>query len=438
MKILKIIHCFPPDSMTGSEIYAYNLSKELSKNHTVSIFYRINNPHKKEHEIIKERYEDLDIYKINNTLKDYRTLDRIYFNRMVEERFLGVLDEVKPDVVHIHHLLFLSLGLIDEIKKRGIPIIFTLHDHWLLCPRGQLINSRLRLCKEPLRANCLFCLGRGLNMKTLFKRISSIHTYKGISKRAWIDLKKIYRDVDLFISPSRFLRDKFIGLGMPAEKIIYSDNGIDMDLFKDIKKTGSDKIRFAFIGTLIPSKGAHILIRAFNKIRGGKAILKIYGKSPSNNGIFNYFHTIKTMARGNKNIRFMGVFDNKDAGGIFKEIDVLIFPSIWEENSPIVLHEAMLTKTPVIASDIGGVNELIKHGENGFLFKPGDFKELFLYMQNVVDNIEKIKNKAQNPDFYIKSIRDNCEEMEKLYAEKISNQSIKLIHNDSKTENHLD
>lgn len=418
MRILQIIHCFPPESMTGSEIYAYNLSKELSRNHKVNVFYRINDPKKEEYGIIKENYEGLNVYKINNTLKGYSSIAGMYKNEEIEHRFIQVLDEVKPDIVHIHHLLFLSLGIIDEIKKRNIPIVFTLHDYWLVCPRGQLLKTNLRVCNRHIGTNCFYCLGSGLSLKGLLRRIAHVNKIS-ISKKFTHSLKDINEKVDLFISPSRFLRNKFIEFGIPEKKIIYSDNGMNLDYFKDAEKIKSDKIRFGFIGTLISSKGAHVLIKAFNRIKSDKAILKIYGKSPVNNGIFNYRQRIKKAARYNRNIKFMGTFNNRDVAKIFKEIDILVFPSIWEENSPIVLHEATATRTPAIASNIGGVNELIKHGENGFLFKAGDFKELYVCMQNAMDSIEKIKNKIQNSDFSIKDIKDNCEEMEKLYAGKI-------------------
>lgn len=414
MKILQIAHSFPPESMTGSEIYAYNLSLSLAKNHTVSIFYRVDNPEQEEYEVIKDNYNGLTVYKINNTLKYYRSLKKIYNNKDIENKFLAVLKEAEPDIIHMHHLLFLSTGIIHEIKKQGIPIVFTLHDYWLVCQNGKLLKNNLRLCKDPVNANCLFCSIRFFNLKNLSKKLFYFLIQNMVSKARNIELENIYKDVDLFISPSIFLLNKFIELGMPSAKIIHSGHGINIDLFNDIKKTKSDKIRFGFIGTLIPSKGAHILIKAFNKIKEDKATLKIYGKSFTGNRIFGYYYKIKRMARRNKDIIFMDVFDNKNISDIFKEIDVLIFPSIWHENSPLVLHEAILSKTPVIASDIGGVKELI-NCYNGILFNVGDVKGLQEKMQYIIDkpeNIERLKNDTPK----VKSIKDNAKELEEIYS----------------------
>ena len=416
MNILQIVHCFPPESMTGSEIYAYNLSRGLSKRHNVSIFYRINNPALKEYEVIKSNYDGLDVYKINHTFKDYDSIEKIYNNKEIEKRFSEVLDEISPDVVHIQHLLFLSLGFVDEIKKRNIPIIFTLHDYWLMCPKGQLFKSNRRICKNPLEANCPYCLSASLNPRVLVKKIFKVLTHYKIPIRFKPDLAKIYNDVDLFISPSNFLRHKFIEFGLPQEKIIYSDNGMNLDLFKGTEKLKSDKIRFGFIGTLIPAKGAHVLIKAFNKVKNNKAVLKIYGKAPVNNFIFNYYYIIRHMARRNKNVEFAGTFDNKDVAVIFKEIDVLIFSSVWDENSPLVLHEAILTKTPVLASEVGGVRELIKHDQNGFLFCAGDDNGLSLLIKKVIENpgiIENLKKAVVS----VKDMQSHCKEIEAIYSE---------------------
>ena len=415
MNVLKIIHCFPPESMTGSEIYACNLSKTLSKDHKVSVFYRINNRNFKEYKVIKDRHNGFDVYKINNTLRHYRSLQGIYKNKEIEKRFSEFLDEVRPDIVHIHHLLFLSIDIIDEIKKRNIPIIFTLHDYWLVCPRGQLLKNNLKVCDKPMDSNCTFCLASGLNLRNFLRKLVRFSMRGGFLKNKGMDIKEIFEKVNLFISPSRFLRGRFIEFGMPPEKIIYSDNGMDLSLFKDIKKTRSDKVRFGFIGTLIPSKGVHVLIKAFNRIKGNKAALKIYGKAPNNNGIFDYHDRIKGMARGNRNIRFTGAFHNKDVARIFSEIDVLVFPSIWPENSPLTIQEAIITKTPVVASDIGGIPEMVKDGVNGLLFTPGD----------IYDLRQKLEYIIQNPNFLhrwregipeVKDIEDNARELEKIYS----------------------
>lgn len=415
MNILQVIHSFPPEGMAGSEIYAYNLSKALSDRHRVSVFYRIKDADMEEYGLKRDDYDGLKVYKINNTLKDYNSLERIYRNPDVEKKFSEVLDEVNPDIVHIQHLLFLSTGIIDLIKRRNIPIAFTLHDYWLLCPRGQLLRRDLQLCSDPLRSNCLTCIAGGLSPGRISKKLFSFLMQGNFLKRADIGLTGIYDKVDLFISPSEFLRDRFIEFGMPQEKIIHSESGMDLGLFNDVKKTDSERIRFGYIGTLIPSKGPHILIKAFNRISPDKAVLKIYGRAPVNNGFFDYHSRIKWLSKGNKGVRFMGGFDNKDIAGIFCDIDVLVVPSLWWENSPLVIREAFITKTPVMASDVGGIRELVREGVNGFLFGRGDVRALSDVIKRVVEDPGLINGLKQGYG-RIENIEDDAGRTESIYS----------------------
>ncbi|MFH1783011.1 MAG: glycosyltransferase family 4 protein [Candidatus Omnitrophota bacterium] len=412
MKILKVVHCFPPDSMSGSEIYAYNLAQELSKDHEVRIFYRTKNPKKRNHELEISSYNGLKLYKINNTLRRYNSLEKIYYNSEIEKKLEHVLDEFKPDVVHIHHLLFLSLGIVDIIKSKNIPIVFTLHDYWLMCPRGQLLKANLRICKDPSSSNCLLCLLAGLRPSNLIKKILTLQVPRKISKRHGVDIKSFFKKIDLFIAPSEYLKKRFIGWGLDRGKIMYSDHGMNTGLFVDSKKIPSDKIRIGFIGTLIPAKGAHILIKAFKRLEKDRALLKIYGHSPINNGIFDFNHRIRFMARGRNDISFMGKFDNKDIENIFKEIDLLVFPSLWEENSPLILREAILSGTPVLTSNIGGVSEIIH--DKKYLFKPGDSDELFHKIKELTVNRNTLRPPEYNPSL-IKDIKSNAQEMNGIY-----------------------
>jgi glycosyltransferase involved in cell wall biosynthesis len=227
-------------------------------------------------------------------------------------------------------------------------------------------------------------------------------------------MKDIYSKVDLFISPSQFLRRKFIEFGIPEDRITLFPYGFNLENFGNLQKVFSDKLRFGFIGNLLPAKGTHILIEAFNKIKNYNVELRVYGQVNSYKGILgNYLKYLKKISK-NKNIKFMGRFDYKDVGEIFKEIDVLVVPSIWYENSPLVIQEAFATKTPVIASDIGGIPELIDDGVNGLLFDPNDSDDLYKKINLIIENpslIEEIRQNIKPP----KSIEENAKEIEKIY-----------------------
>lgn len=222
--------------------------------------------------------------------------------------------------------------------------------------------------------------------------------------------------VDAFIVPSLFVRNTFLNFGIPQRKIIFLRHGFNLDYFKNTQKSGSDKLRFAFIGNILPAKGVHILIEAFNRIKDKNVELKIYGDEVSYKGMLeDYLGRIRKMAK-NKNIIFMGRFENKNIGDVFREIDVLIVPSVWQENSPLVIQEAFAAKTAVIASNIGGIPELISDGVNGLLFETNSHDSLYGKMKFIIANprvLEKFKVNIGPP----KDIKQNAQETEAIYEQ---------------------
>jgi len=212
------------------------------------------------------------------------------------------------------------------------------------------------------------CFLKNTYLKLVKNSLNSKEEFKKIEQRDR-QIKGLCGLIDLFIAPSQFLRNEFIRFGIPGEKIRFASYGIETGPLGGSKKEPSDKIRFGFIGTILPAKGVDILIQAFNKIKDRRVELKIYGKLFPYRGFEYYPAFIKKLVK-NESIQFMGGFNHEDVSAIFSEIDVLFFPSIWNENCPLTILEAFASKTPVIASRIGGIPELVDDGVNGLLFNP--------------------------------------------------------------------
>jgi len=440
MRILQIVHSFPSENMAGTEIYTYNLSKELSRNHDVSVFYRISDFKKREYELNHNKANGLNVFTVNNTFKFCDSFEKFYRNEAITEQFTKILDRIRPDIVHIQHLIFLSTTIITEIKKRGIPIVFTLHDYWLICPQWHFLKKDFSICDNSDISQCLDCLGDQLSIKRLSKRIYLIirnfmpDFFMHFLKSAYLNLaktnlnsqgmlekikarirhiKELCSMVDLFIAPSQFLKTRFIEFGIPEDRIKFIPHGINTETFKGFKRKESNRIRFGFIGIILPAKGLDILINAFSRIKDTQAELKIYGRLFPYKGFEYYPGYIKRLTK-NRNIRFTGGFDHKDLTEIFSEIDILVVPSIWNENLPLTILEAFSTRTPVIASRIGGIPELVKDKKNGILFEPRDEEALCKSIMMFINNpnlIEELRVNLVNT----KNIEENSKEIEEIY-----------------------
>lgn len=444
MRIIQVAHSFIPYTFAGTEVYTYNLAKELTKEDEVVIFFRIKDFRLKEYEVVEKKIDGIKTLAINHTFNQCRSFKETYQDHRIDDAFGRLLDKFMPDCVHIQHLLFLSLGIVAEAKKRNIPVIFTLNDYWLMCHRGQFIRQDLSLCNKPEPKHCLDCLKLQLSIKgnsmyyyNILRRIipgPALQwlkcSYLGLAtirsrnedyfsillKDRQEAVAKMLKEVDLFISPSHFMYNRFLEFGIPASKIRYIPHGIpypnpNYSFANDAK----NKFRFGFIGTLLPMKGVDVLLNAFSQIKNENLRLLIFGKFYPYAGYEGYVNIVRKEAKKDNRIRLVGGFDHREVGKVFSQFDCLVVPSIWPENSPLVIAEAHLHRKAVVASRIGGIPELIEDGRNGLLVTPGDVQDLKDTLQRLVDDPSVVEELRDAP-FRIKSIEEHAAEIEFIYT----------------------
>jgi len=423
-----VVHEFPPNA-AGTGINTYELAKEMAKRNDVYVLH----PAAREGLYTLNSYEKdgLKVYELNMSLGiRIRKMTKIklsYVNKNVEERFREVLEKVKPDVIHFQHLIMLSASLIEVAKEKGIPTVLTLHDYWFICPRAQLLNYDYTVCTGPNEdcSNCFNCWNKGL-AERLGRFLENYAIPSSLSKKAieialrlknrrqdFIErskyLKTLLLEVDKIIAPSNFLRGIFTNYGIPSNKMFFSENGVNLNIFRGFRKKKKKKLCFGFVGGILRHKGVHILIKAFNKVKDKNVELRIYGSYNPNS---KYFKRL-LMKITNPNIKFMGRFEY--AKEPYSNIDILIFPSIWYENCPLVLLEALTTKTPVIASNIGAIPEFVNEGENGLLFEVGNADDLYEKISLILQKPSLIgRFKGNIPS--VKTVEEQCKEIENLYV----------------------
>jgi glycosyltransferase involved in cell wall biosynthesis len=432
MKILYIIHDFLPKHQAGAEIYTYLLAKELSKEHEVCIFFTEITPFCKSYTVTKRTVDDLQCIEVfRPPVTD--PAGSSYNDKKMEEIFTNILTDYKPDIIHLQHLLYHSLRYPAIAKQLNIPTLFTLHDYWLTCPRwGQRIKEDMSICHTIDLQKCSKCLYEKPSKVNLFS-LSSIcqflHTcfYRPSDPIKRIDsLTKrrnqaisLSNEIDLFIAPSPFLLNEYTTFGVPEDKLLLSGHGFDKSGYTASKKTNSGKnIRFAFIGTINEHKGVHVLIEAFNNILEEKAELFIYGDL----SWFPEYSTKLQKAATSPTISFKGAIPHDSVANILTDIDILVVPSIWFENSPLTIHEAFMSGIPVIASNLGGMADLVTDRKNGLLFEANNSDSLAETIQELV-NSETLLNQLRLGIPTIKSIQDNGVEIEQIYQQLLTKYS---------------
>lgn len=456
MKILFVVHQFLPRHAAGTEIYAYHLAKELqARGHTVHFFFTEIHPDRPQYEMRRGEYDGLPFHEAvhNHFFASFR---HHYLDPGQEKNFVEVLDAVEPDLVHFQHLHLHSIGYIDIAKDREIPIAYTLHEYILMCLRGgQLLPPQGPVCQGPdplLCASCatIYPLPDQKEQRPPSRLEMGVKSWMPGPVRKWLvrltgraptstatlpadaegagenpyvpavierleEIKSRLAKVDLFISPSAFLRERFIANGFIApDKILFSDNGFFVEPFAQVQHqpvaSGMlDRLRVGFVGTIAPYKGVHLLVQAFQGIDNPGITCRIWGDL----GTFpDYKEELLALERP-ENLVFEGRFDNTQIAEVLAELDVLVVPSIWFENSPLTIHEAFLAGIPVLTSDEGGMAELVEEGVSGMHFRMGDAADLRSKILRLFEEDGLLASLSGFP--HIKTIAEDTDVMEQRY-----------------------
>lgn len=426
MHILKIIHGYPPQYNAGSEVYSQSICIELSKYHKISVFTREENLYAPCFSIREEKInKNLTLYLVNHPQgKDG------YRHQQMDDVFTSLLKKLQPNIAHIGHLNHLSTGLVDVLNLFKIPIVYTLHDFWLMCPRGQFLTRSIgnpegnfQLCTHQNDRKCATDCYKVYFSGIKENEASDIEQWESWVHRRMKEVKQIVSKIDLFIAPSKYLENRFVqDFCIAKEKIIYLDYGFPTQYLLPTQKiSANEPYTFGYIGTHIPAKGVNLLIEAFKRLEQ-PAILKIFGRE---NG--QSTKALRVMASSSKNkIEFLGEYINQNlVNDVFSKVDCIVVPSIWGENSPLVIHEAQACKIPVITADFGGMKEYVAHKVNGLLFKHREVESLAEQLNFAVSNPEKMKNLGKVGYLYsenglIPNIEEHCKQLVSIYQKVIS------------------
>jgi len=342
----------------------------------------------------------------------------------------------KFDIVHVTSTYSLGVGVFRSAKRANLPLILTLMDFWFLCPSLQLLRGdSTTLCDGRTTVwQCQSCLMTGSN---LFQRLNKISIPDSVNAQIWGTLAKVtqitqkrgfrglllnmserkkvmddtFKLPDLIISPSKIMRDIFAkNIPRPVELVSY---GHDLSWLEEYSgKSKSKQIRFGYLGQIQKIKGVHLIIEAFKKADfGGRARLDIWGDYTRN---ISFTNEMNYAIDKNPSIFLRGRYERKQLAKILSETDVVVVPSIWYENAPLVIQEAFATQTPVIATNLGGMAEAVLHEENGLLFSRGDVDDLSGQMKRIVNDPGLLEQLVRGIPA-VKSFEEELKELEVAY-----------------------
>lgn len=439
MKITYVVHQFLPRYFSGTEQYVLALARELRRRgRDVEVFaLEPDFSHRPPPlEVWREDFEEVPVVRVRAWPElDPNPLRVEYHRPLVGQVFGRYLEERRPQVVHAFHLRYLGGNLLAEARLRGAGTVVHLMDFWFVCPVFTLLRADDSLCSGPPERGlgCFDCvnpeLGRGLDELGIREDTRRLFETAGELRRAGHGLYALYAALmervpylrrsllgaDRIVAPSRFLAETMAGHGIPAERMDVVPYGLDEGRMRGLARRGGRSARggpvvFGYVGTLAHHKGVHVLVEAFRVVRG-EARLRVHGRETD---FPDYAERLRALAGEDERIEFAGPFDVEQLGDVLLAVDVLVVPSIWYENTPFVVLEAFAAGVPVIATDLGGLSELVRDGVDGELFPRGDHADLARRMQALVDDRERIDayRRGVGP---VKSLSRNASELEAIY-----------------------
>jgi glycosyltransferase involved in cell wall biosynthesis len=406
MKVMLVAPHFPPRYLGGVEIYTKRLADYLTAQGDqpeVVCAERIDSE-SSEVEIIRDTALGYPVHRLHvNFSGESDPFKATYQSPVVERCMEQLVGETAPDVVHLHSGYLLGGAVLATTRKRRIPTIVTLHDFWFICSRVTLLHPNGARCTGPdSAAKCAWCaatekrryrlpddltngrFGRVMVNALEFRPVTALAGWSGavtaFSQRR-DRLHDAFTHADLVLAPSRFLRELMIESGLPAERVVISRYGIDVPA-QTIRTPRASSLRVGYLGQLAPHKGIGVLIQAFNELPGAALHAHIYG-DPTPHG--RYVAKLRTLARGDPRLTFCGPYRHEQVYDLLANLDVIVVPSVWYENSPFVIQEAQAAHVPVLASRLGGMRELVTHETDGLLFEPGDASDLARQLRRLLD-----------------------------------------------------
>ena len=481
-KALLVTQSFFPESVGGTEYYTLNLARKLlEKGWDVKVVSGMRDLTQQRYEVREINYEGLKVIKVNNPPEFCTKFIEYFLDHTIDHIFEKIVSSERPDIIHFQHTAYLSSRLPEIAHQLKVKSVFTLHDYWYMCNRSQLLRPSEDICPGPSGGiYCATCYDpshpsqAGTPKYPLLNWTLQTRLLRRLNIKAWLSpeikqkLKRfLYRGPELsnpdprepdayrptpelwailehsfrlrfmkkqltfpafVISPSLHLKKRYEAEGF--REITYIPHGFDPQE-KIVNPRLNEKLVLAYLGNITTVKGADILLKELKHVKKRQNVkMLFYGKSLD--GV--YQNRLEALAQDipDVDISFHGPYKGNDAlREILAGVHAVVFPSVWEENHPLVIKEALLHGVPVISSSLGGAPESIEDGVNGFVFDPykeGDLAEKINLLFEKREILERIIIGARETQ--IETMNDHVEKIVNIYHAAISRNYQEVVKNE--------
>ncbi len=389
MKLLIVAPHFPPAHVGGVEVIARGHAEWMQQaGHQVGVVCVEHLGDSANVSAVVDRTHGYEVHRLTLGVGsgDFRLL---HAHDGLRAWFEALLHDARPDVMHVHSGYLTGAPALAAAKSAAVRTVLTLHDYWFICPRITLLQPDGSCCDGPEPSKCAWCLrteqrrfrwadqatagvagsvGRNLTRASLFDR-----AFVNALLQRNDCLRSLLMGTDVVLSPSVFLRSLMADAGFPEDHIRTHVTGIEPQPRWERRRDADGPLSIGYAGRIVEPKGVHLLIEAARALPFENWTLAIHGPTTVD---ARYMLRLESLAAGDPRIQFKGPFAGDQQSRVFSELDVLVVPSLWYENRPLIILEAQSAGLPIVAARLGGMAELVDHGRSGLLFQPGDVRDL--------------------------------------------------------------
>lgn len=446
MRVAFLSHFYPPLHNAGIEHSTHGMARTLqAAGHVVRVLCVANWT---EGETYWQGYSEdiwqgVSVRRLNlNWTKAPDPNAYLYDNPYVAEQIRTFLTEFAPDLVHVTSMYTLSTRAVQVAKEMGLPVVFTMSDFWLICPRHTLMRFGGEICDGQVsELTCQDCLmsetrvyrlaqrvipqdvllkgvGQVLNHPQIATRLPGVRGWgMDVARRRRVILEAV-EQIDCILAPSHYTRDIVLATGLALPRTEISNYGNDLSWLSEYQlRTPDGSVHIGYLGQVTPIKGVHLLIEAFRTCDFKKsAQLFIYGGSDETS---EYMRTLREIAGDDSRIHFKGGYQRDQLPQILGNLDMTVVPSIWPEVAGLVVQESFAARLPVLASNLGGLPEFVQEGRGGLVFDPQQPGHLEQMLTRVVNGGQDFLNELRAHIPPVRSLDDESRYLQGLYSQLI-------------------
>ena len=363
----------------GAENYMFRVADLLESQGVETLYFATRHPENRRTPTETFFPSEADFGAPPGGLARARIAGRTLYSLEARRAMSRLLERHEVDLAHVHNIYHhFSPSILAPLRRRGVPVVMTVHDYKLVCPI-YVLRTHGEICER--------CVGGHFHHAVRLRcERGSLAGSALVATETWLHrrLRLYERGVDVFVTPSRYLRDKLVEGGYPPERIRWIPNYVDASAFVPEFTPGP---YFAYVGRLSHEKGLETLIEA---VAGTSLRLKVLGDGPLRAGLESRAREVGAA------VEFSGHVESNTLAGLVRGACAVVLPSEWPENGPLAVLEAMAWGKPVVASRVGGIPEFVREGREGLLVPHADPRALRHALERLARAPEEAERLGRN------------------------------------------